>query len=342
MSSQKMSSKKMAYLSQFKIQDEITSEDVVMMRRVLLEDSVISGREAAFLFDLNHEFQSQNPDWVSFFVEAVTDYCVNQVVPRGYLTEENMNGLLDMIKEDGHVDGALEMMLLVKILEAARQVPETLVMIVLEKVKEGILSGEGPLKAGEDSRAGIIDRDEVELLRRILYSAGGDANISISKAEAELLFELNAKSKEEENDPSWMELYTKAVTSYLMAANGYAPLAREEVIRRTEWLDAEGSDKSFVKKMWEGRSRTMGYMKQMLNFSGWSNTSEDVFEGMSLDRMEKAGKEAEAITEEEGSWLYSQITADGVVSDNEKEMIKYLVEMSDMVPENLKTLLKAA
>ncbi len=336
-----MSSKKMAYLSQFTVQDTITPDDIVMMRRVFLEDGVISGPEAAFLFSLNHTFQDNSPEWVSFFVEAVTDYCVNQVAPKGYLTEENMQGLLAMLMEDGHVDSAVEMMMLVRLLEEAKEVPGSMVLLVLEKVKEGILTGEGPMKIGLDDSAGVIDKDEVELLRRILYSAGGDGNISISKAEAELLFDLNMNSREEENDPSWLELYTKAVTSYLMKASGRDPVAREEVVRRQEWLDKE-DDENFLKKMWQSRNRTMGYMRRLLDFSTWSNTDEEMFAGMNFEKMAKASKEAEKITEEEATWLYEQIMADGVVSENEKKMLLYLFEMSDTVPEKLKELVEAA
>ncbi len=337
-----MSSQKMTYLSQFTVKDDISSDDVLMMRRAFWEDGVIAEEEAVFLFSLNDKFQSQNADWIMFFIEAITEYTVNQVLPRGYMTQENMDWMLALIDYNGHVDGATEMMLLVKVLETAEQVPQTLVMYTLEKIKEGILAGDGPLRIGTDLRPKVIDASEVELLRRVLYAVGGAGNVSISKVEAEFLFDLNEQADKETTCPEWQEFFSKAVTSYLMAMNGYEPLAREEVLRRNEWLEERGSAGSFMGEMVKERGTTWDFMGKMLNFSTWSNTDETQFSAMAFDRMDAAVSDAEKITEQEASWLYSLIISDGTVDETEKKMLQYLIEMSDFVPDNLKSLLAAA
>ena len=323
-----MSAQKMTYLSGFSVKNEITSEDVADMRRKFWEDNVINEEEAAFLFSLNDRFQSQNEDWIMFFIEAMSTYCVSHTVPRGYMTQDNVDWLVFKIHENNAMESATELMLLIKILETAHQVPQTLVIYTLEQIKEGILKGNGPFKSGDDARPGVIDKDEVEMIRRVLYSVGGDGNISITKREAEFLFDLNEKSEEELNHASWLELYTVAVTNYLMTVGGHEPVPRETVIKRQEWLEERGT--------------TWGFMSKMLNFSTWSDTNEHDFSGMSFERMEQQNSEAESITEQEASWLYSLMTSDSIISDNEKEMLKYLFERSAFIPDNLKTLLRAA
>jgi uncharacterized membrane protein YebE (DUF533 family) len=58
---------------------------------------------------------------------------------------------------------------------------------------------------------GIIDADEVELLRKELYADG-----IIDREEADFLFALNDATTGADNDPSWQALFAKALSDYVL------------------------------------------------------------------------------------------------------------------------------
>jgi hypothetical protein len=58
---------------------------------------------------------------------------------------------------------------------------------------------------------GVIDEQEVKLLRDVLYADG-----AIDKEEAEFLFELNDAVSGKENHSSWATLFIEAITSFLL------------------------------------------------------------------------------------------------------------------------------
>ena len=58
---------------------------------------------------------------------------------------------------------------------------------------------------------GVIDEQEVKLLRDVLYADG-----IIDSEEAEFLFELNNAVSGKDNHPTWATLFIDAISSYLL------------------------------------------------------------------------------------------------------------------------------
>jgi hypothetical protein len=58
---------------------------------------------------------------------------------------------------------------------------------------------------------GLIDAEEVMLLRKELYADG-----IIDREEANLLFDLNDATSGANNDPSWQALFVEALTAHLL------------------------------------------------------------------------------------------------------------------------------
>jgi hypothetical protein len=80
-------------------------------------------------------------------------------------------------------------------------------------VAHAVIDGKGPLMLGGALVPGLIAKAEVELLRRILHAHGGDGNIAITRAEAEVLFRINERTAQGHNDPSWNDLFVKAIAN---------------------------------------------------------------------------------------------------------------------------------
>ena len=66
----------------------------------------------------------------------------------------------------------------------------------------------------------------------------GDAGISITRVEAEILFNINDRTAEADNDPAWSDLFAKALANCVMAASGYVAPPREVALRQEAWLNS--------------------------------------------------------------------------------------------------------
>jgi hypothetical protein len=218
----------------------VTSEDVVRLRRLLLTDAALSTDEARALFHINRSCPVQDPAWRDFYIETMTDFLVNDVAPRGYLTLRNATWLIAGIAPEGGVTTKTDFELLVALIDKARWSPESLVRFTLEQLRDAIRTGTGPLRAGADVPPGHVTEADVELIRRIIYAFGGDSSIAVSRAEAEVLFEINDIVSAGPANPLWSELFVKAIANCIMAASGYAVPTREEALRRETWLESQG------------------------------------------------------------------------------------------------------
>ena len=239
-------------LSEISAKGAITLADVMRMRREVFSDGIVQESEAEALFTLNDACAVKDTAWSDFFVEALSDYLVHQAEPKGYLTTANADWLIDRISRNGKIDSITEIELLITVLDKARWAPPSLAAFALEQVKRTVLTGCGPIRSGKSLEPGVIDAADVELLRRILYAFGSDGNVAISRAEAEVLFDLNDATNGARNAPEWTDLFTKAVANFIMAASGYSAPPREEALRQEAWLDHREGTGGFLAKMVAG------------------------------------------------------------------------------------------
>lgn len=233
--------------------NRITAEDVVMLRREVFGDGVVTRGDAEALFALDATAKDKCALWPVFFVEAVTDFIVHQEKPAGYISQDNADWLVRAISRDGMVDSRTELELLVHVLEKAKSSPNGLCVYALAQVANAVLDGKGPLMHDGKLVPGLIAKAEVELLRRILYAHGGDGNIAITRAEAEMLFKINERTAAANNDPSWNDLFVKAIANFVMCSAGYEAPIRDVALRRDSFFEqAEPGIGSFFGRMVSG------------------------------------------------------------------------------------------
>ncbi len=301
----------------------ISDEDVLTMRREVYPDGIIQPYEAEWLFQLDDECAEQSPAWMTFFVEAITDYVVNQADPEGYISDANANWLMARISRKGRVSSSVELELLVNVLDKARTSPERLIGFALEQVKAGVLTGSGPTRVGVDLLPFRIGAAEVDLLRRMLYAYGGDGNIAITRTEAEVLFDINDAVGNSDNHPSWSDLFVKAIANYLMAASGYAVPSRTEALRLERWED---DDRVSVVDFF-GRALAGGLHGIIAAYSkdhAWEERRK---------RQDSAIASSERITDSEARWLIERINRAGGMQENERQLLKFIgQELPDIHP----------
>jgi hypothetical protein len=296
----------------------ITAEDVLRLRRNIYGVRLIIPAHIEALFELDRACSSKAPEWTDLFAETLATYLIDQQEPYGYIDEANADWLIGRMMRDGRIDAATELDALITLLEKSKKSPERLVRIALEAVRDTVLNGTGPARRGGDYTPGVVTEADVNLIRRVLFAFGGDQNIVVSRAEAEILFEIDEATAQTDNDPSWSDLFIKAVANCVLFYSGYTVPTRQEAMRREQWLNEPASTGSFFSRMVGGLSCA---------FSGYgapgSHTGDD-----HTNRRQAELAEARQVTEDEARWLAARIDRDHQVTDNEKALLAFLKEKS--------------
>lgn len=293
----------------------MTADDVLAIRRVAWPDGSIDAVEADAIFALNDAIAAPPTEWVDFFVEAMTAYVVRQQQPTGYVDAVKAGWLIARIDADGRVESRAELELLVKVLETAVNVPDSLKAYALAQIEAAVATGSGPTRGAGALDPGSINAVEVALLRRMLFAAAGDGPASISRAEAELLFRLKAATMGAPNAPEWKTLFVQAVGNHLMAHNDYRALSRE----RAAELDAFMSDNHVRIGGFLGRVGQSFANGAFLELFGSKAPKPDHDAAVAADR---------AIAPEEAAWLKAQVEADGTLDELEKALLAFVTEES--------------
>ena len=344
----------MAHVSATK---HLTGEHALDMRRAVYKDGRVDSAELDSLFAIDEAANRRDPEWVALFTEVIVDYLVHQEEPRGYIDEANAKWLTDRIARDHVVKTDSELEVLVKVLEAAKSSPESLSAFALQQVKAAIISGDGPVaehrklivedvegsplrmaldpnSLGGELTPGRVGAAEVNLLRRILYAFGGDGGVAVSRAEAEILFDINDATVDADNDPAWMDLFAKALANTVMATSGYVAPSRDVALRQEEWLDRDTGG-------------VIGFFGSMLSdgLRGILNAYQDPTSEAWTERnatMDASVRSTEVVDEGEADWLVNRIQRDGTVSEAEIALLKFIAEESPKIHPSLKPLIERA
>ena len=311
-------------IDEIKARGEITEADVLKFRRAFYADGRINENEAAQLFALHRAITRHDPQWIDCFVEMVTDYLVNQVAPEGYVTTDNSAWLLANLSADGHTLGRAEFELVINILDKSRWSPQSLARFALDQVRDGIVTCAGPLREGStDAGIAVTDAD-VEVLRRILYAFGGDGNITITRLEAEALFDINDATVGADNADCWRDLFVRAMANCVLTTSGYAVPSREQALARDAWLERRG-DLSTAKML-----------KGM--FAGYREISREEQLLARLERQKIEIVTGERVQVADAPWLAERLGRDGALSANEQALLDMIKQADPHLAAELQVL----
>ena len=292
----------------------ITAEDTLEIRRAVWPDGKIDPAEAEAIFDVNASVKGSAQDWVDFFAQAISTYVVWQQSPVGYVDDAKADWLMAKIDADGRVDSLGELELLVKILEDATNIPDTLKDYALRQIEQIVLTGTGPTRDGGSLDSGSINATEANLLRRMLFAQASDGPASISRAEARMLFRIKDATISGDNAPEWKTLFVQAIGNHLMAHNLYHPLARERAARLEAFMnDTRSSPGAFLGRMFSSKP-ARGFADA---FAKPKAVDQDA--AIAADRAIDASEEA---------WLKAEVNADGKLDPLEEALLAFLAEES--------------
>ena len=266
---------------------KIGPDQVRALRSVIFAEVNVTQAEAETLFDLHDRNLPAGAEWPELFIEAMSDFIVEQALPRGYVSEDNARWLIGMIERDVQVWSRTELELVVKVLEKAISAPSQLCAFALEQVRLSVLAG--------DKR---ISADEVELIRRVLYAKSGSGGFWVSRPEAEALFDLDEATATAENDRGWGELFVRAIGNHVLGVARPERPSADDVRRMGAWLDDTSAS--------PGR-----FLRRMLS-------------GAAPEPVEAAEAPADVIDHAEAEWLRGRILRGGRIDANVRALLSFL------------------
>lgn len=184
-------------------QGYIDDQLVEHIRQLVYADNEIDTTEISYLFELNDivSGKDNSPHWKTLFVESVSKGVLDDDQSPGVIDDEESALIKSKIGLDGVVDD-LELELLVNILENAVSCSNTFITYALSCLHAAIV---------ED---GLIDDEEVALIRRYIFSNARSTGIDIE--EVVFLFGLNDACDPSENCDGWSVLFTEAIAAYVL------------------------------------------------------------------------------------------------------------------------------
>lgn len=110
---------------------KIDAEEVNKLREALYADGKIDEKEANILFEINDAVSGKKsaPAWNQFFVQAISNFLLNDEKSPGVIDEEEGKWLVEKIGADGQVDG-VEKDLLINLKKRAKSMPSSVMSLI--------------------------------------------------------------------------------------------------------------------------------------------------------------------------------------------------------------------
>lgn len=292
----------------------VSAEELLGLRREAWANGVIEPDEAEALFVVNRNLAECSNEWADAFVEALVEHLLAGGSPRGYVTQQQADWLIAQIDADGRVETAAELELIARLFERASAVPENLKSYALHQIEQAVLAGEGPTRDGGMLEAGNVTVAECRLLRRYIFSSGGDRPGAVSQNEAEMLFRIKDASLGADNAPEWPQLFVQGVASYLQGWSS------RNVIdgARAQQLDIFMTDATPNVGRFFARVATSavgGGVMKALGFGRKGASDPGLCEQIDRDA---------AVTPIESAWLQSKFNGDGKMDELEHALLVFL------------------
>jgi hypothetical protein len=312
--------------------------DVIAVRReVYGNDGLVSREEAEGIFAIERARTLHLDDWSNVFVEAITDYLLNQEPPSGYMSVENAEWVMAQIKrrKEPSTDGDLA--LVTNLIEQARQVPAAFSAFALRLTKEAVVYGDGPDARGRPHGHGKVTEADVIMLRRILWGAGSEGLLAVSQDEAEALFAIADATTGADNVAEFDDLFARAIGNYLIGATGRSVPPRDLALR---WE----TEKPYKADVVAALSRVLASSPQAIRPEFMKETmrnvrtlSEDIELRHDKDNQarEAAMAAAEIITPEKAGWLLDRVNKNGVMNGPEKALVRFIAREASALDASL-------
>lgn len=290
----------------------IAPEELLALRRLGWGDGKIHREEAEAIFAINRALSETSGEWVDFFVEALGEFVLNGTEPRGMCDEAEAQWLIGALDADGRLETMAELELLVRVIEKALNVPDSLKHYALKQIEAAVMAGTGPTRFGGELSDTHITGAECRIMRRIVFASGGHGPAAVSRFDAEMLFRIKDATLGASNSPEWQQLFVDGVANYLKGftlANAQLSHARQKELEAFV-ADNRANVGRFMGRMFAELPEVRNHFGKVFGQRGgdWGVTEREA--------------EGNLVTENEQAWLDTMVQADGEVDALERALIE--------------------
>ena len=317
----------------------ITPQDIRALRQTMFDDGIVTREEADALFAIERARTAHNDAWSMLFVEALTDYALHQELPRDYLSDDTAAWIQHQVGLRKRPSLDADMALVAQLVEQARDVPPSFAAFALRLAKDAVIYGDGTDGRGRMHKSGCVDEADLALLKRILWGAGLEGQLAISRDEAEALCAIADATTGADNVPEFDDLFAKAIGNYLIGATGRAVPSRADALR---W-QADLPYKTGVVNVLSEMLRARGVINSALLIDSLQTQSlrqdiRDEHEHRNMVR-EVEMEVAAIMTPEKAGWLRDHVGKNGVMTGPEKALVRFIARESGAMDPSLKELI---
>ena len=292
-------------LAQISTVVKLSETDAHRVATDLYRHGILSLTDAEALFRLNFTTAGTDPAWDRLFIAAMKEFVLVHSDPKSWVTEDETDWLIENIRRDMTGPIASEVDLLLQIIRYAEGVPERLGYFALQ------------MACARITHVGKATPEDVERVRRALIVPAGESHSWISGQEAELLVRTNDAIAFSANDPSWNDLFARAISNHLMARAHPEPSSEQSLLSRDHWVgDMRPEPGTFLEHARTGVSDD-GWFEPISQDEKKADAARSVARQAAL-------REANIGTDDETSWFLKRLELDKSVSLAERALIDFL------------------
>jgi hypothetical protein len=313
----------------------IDAPTVLQVRRTIYSHDWLTPADMDLVFEVAQKAGREScPEWTSLFCEALTDYVVHQNDPCDYIPQDKADWLTAKLAANGGITAKAEFEMLIDVMTHALGVPISLSTFALREIGTAIVKGRRDAIHGEDHPAGVVTKADVDAVRAVLYAAKTGTAEHVIQQEAEVLFEIAHATAQAPNDPSFDDLFARAVGNYLMAISLPVPDAAE-ALHFEKWLDEDESLPGFLARM-------LHRAPAGSSFNVLQSPSEAYEADLARrDAAESALRsESEKITEPKAAWVIAHLTREGELTSAERRLLQFLGAEAPSIAPTLQPLIE--
>ncbi len=203
----------------------LTAEDISMLRKHTFPEGIRTADDVVAMLALNNSCPEKCPEWSSFFVEQLAGFIVNYTYPQSSLDEINAAWLMRMVATDGVVNSALELELVLHVMEISAYVPDELRAFALDQLRLALAENVGGYKLSRAVERKGITRQDIDYIMRVLRGVSDAGVINAPPLTWSVLMRIAEETLPAGNHPRWADI---------LAALQLVDYA--EAPRRSRWL----------------------------------------------------------------------------------------------------------
>ncbi len=196
-------------------QQETTEDDVFRLRQALYQPSPLSHEHAEHLLATHRKMPAKDERWIQFFVDSLADVFLAREQDHFVLRDAMEDRLLTSIGASAPIMDLGHRRLALRLFLRATKVSKHYQQLVFDTVHHHLLHDDRRLLIDLQRQAGSIDIIDLQLVRKLIYGAGGQYPVKIGQTAADFLLKLDLPSFSIASPDMWQDLISKAMCLYL-------------------------------------------------------------------------------------------------------------------------------